>query len=74
MKKVELLQKMLKFFAACIFLAVLYYVMSAIWNVVSIVVYYSAQNIDKNFWHDVLKYIERSSPAATLAYRWSSIV
>ncbi|MEE1198217.1 MAG: hypothetical protein U0K54_03620 [Acutalibacteraceae bacterium] len=74
MKKVELLQKMLKFFAACIFLAVLYYVISAIWNIVSVVIYYSAQNIDNSFWYDALKYIERSTPAATLAYRWSAIV
>lgn len=74
MRKIDLLQKLLGFFAAIVALATIYYTLSAIWNIISVIIYSFPEMVKTDFWQNALIYIERGSREATLAYRWSGLV
>ena len=74
MKKIDILQKLLKVFAVGVAILTLYYVVAAVWDLTSAIVYHFPDVAKEDFWVGVLKYVEHENPAATLAYCWSGFV
>ena len=74
MRKIDVLQKLLKVFAVLVALATLYYALSALWNIISVIIYNYPALVKTEFWQNALVFIERGSREATLAYRWSGLV
>lgn len=74
MRKIDILQRLLKVFAICIALITLYFMLTAVWDIISIIICSNTDMVKSEFWKNILVYMQHGSREATLAYRWSGLV